>query len=133
MALPLDSSAMANLNAEQAGARLSQYAAALGDSVSVWDVGNEVNGDWVGAQPVPKIEAMLDAARSYGKKAALTFYYESSVTPGHDMLSWIDALIPAGHRLRSGLDYVLVSYYEDRNVTLPLMVGIQLSSGRAPT
>ena len=115
MALPLDSSAMSRLSAGQAGARLSQYAAAFGDSVSVWEVGNEVNGDWVGAQPVPKIEAMFDAARSYGKKTALTFYYENPATPGHDMLSWIDALIPAGHRLRPGLDYVLVSYYEDQN------------------
>ena len=31
------------------------------------------------------------------------------------MISWVDQNIPPGHRMRSGLDYVLVSYYEDQN------------------
>jgi hypothetical protein len=35
--------------------------------------------------------------------------------PGQAMLPWIDAHIPPGHRLRGGLDYALVSYYEDQN------------------
>jgi hypothetical protein len=115
MALPLDSSDMAKVDAAQAGARARNYMAALGDAAPIWEVGNEVNGNWVGADPVGKIEAMFDAARAYGRKTAVTFYYENPVTPGHDMLPWIDANIPAGHRLRTGLDYVLVSYYEDQN------------------
>ncbi|MBC5785787.1 hypothetical protein H8N03_22800 [Ramlibacter sp. USB13] len=115
MALPLDSSDMARLTPAEAGARARRYMEALGESVPVWEVGNEVNGDWVGADPVGKIAATFDAARAYGKKTALTFYYENPATPGHAMLPWIDANIPAGHRLRTGLDYVLVSYYEDQN------------------
>jgi hypothetical protein len=58
---------------------------------------------------------MFDAAKAHGKKTALTFYYENPATPGHDMLPWIDANLPPAHRLRAGLDYVLVSYYEDQN------------------
>jgi hypothetical protein len=115
MALPLDSSDMAKLDAAQAGTRARDYMQALGDAAPVWEVGNEVNGDWVGTDPVGKIAAMFDAARAWGKKTAVTFYYENPATPGHDMLPWIDANIPAGHRLRTGLDYVLVSYYEDQN------------------
>jgi hypothetical protein len=114
MALPLDSSDMAKVDATQAGERARRYLEALQDA-AIWEVGNEVNGNWVGTDPVGKIESMFDAAKGYGKKTALTFYYENPATPGHDMLPWIDAQIPAGHRLRTGLDYVLVSYYEDQN------------------
>lgn len=32
------------------------------------------------------------------------------------MIPWIDANIPAGSSIRTGLDYALVSYYEDQNV-----------------
>ena len=115
MALPLDSSDMKKVDAAQAGDRARRYMAALGDAAPLWEVGNEVNGNWVGTDPVGKIEAMYDAAKAYGKRTAVTFYYENPATPGHDMLPWIDANIPAGHRLRTGLDYVLVSYYEDQN------------------
>jgi hypothetical protein len=115
MALPLDSSDMKKVNATQAGDRARSYIAALQDAAPIWEVGNEVNGNWVGTDTVGKIEAMFDAAKSYGKRTAVTFYYENPITPGHDMLPWIDANIPAGHRLRTGLDYVLVSYYEDQN------------------
>ena len=115
MALPLDSSDMKKVDAAQAGDRARRYMAALQDAASIWEVGNEVNGNWVGSDPVGKIEAMFDAAKAYGKRTAVTFYYENPATPGHDMLPWIDANIPAGHRLRTGLDYVFVSYYEDQN------------------
>ncbi|MDB5953989.1 hypothetical protein [Ramlibacter sp.] len=115
MALPLDSSDMKKVDATQAGDRARRYLDALQDAAPIWEVGNEVNGNWVGSDPVGKIEAMYDAAKAYGKRTAVTFYYENPATPGHDMLPWIDANIPAGHRLRTGLDYVLVSYYEDQN------------------
>ena len=115
MALPLDSSDMKKITATQAGDRARSYMNALQDAAPIWEVGNEVNGNWVGTDPVGKIEAMYDAAKAYGKRTAVTFYYENPATPGHDMLPWIDANIPAGHRLRSGLDYVFVSYYEDQN------------------
>lgn len=115
MALPLDSSEMARVDAAHAGQRARRYMEALQDAAPIWEVGNEVNGNWLGAGTVGKIEAMFDVAKAHGKQTALTFYYENPATPGHAMLPWIDAHIPAGHRLRDGLDYVLVSYYEDQN------------------
>lgn len=115
LGLPVDSSAMAATDLAAIRARIASYLAALGGSVTVWEVGNEVNGNWLGSGVVPKIEAMYDAVKAAGKPAALTFYYENPATPGYDLVPWIDANLPAGHRMRTGLDYVLVSYYEDQN------------------
>jgi hypothetical protein len=115
MGLPLDSSAMAATNLAGVQARITEYLGAMGASVSVWEVGNEVNGNWLGSGVVPKIEAMYDAVKAAGKPTALTFYYENPATPGYGLIPWVDANIPTGHRMRAGLDYVLVSYYEDQN------------------
>ena len=115
MAEPLDSSAMSGISAVAARARIDQLMGALGNTVSVWEVGNEINGDWVGADAMAKVEAMYDAARSAGRRTALTLYYENPASPGFDMLPWVDAHMPQGHRMRAGLDFVFVSYYEDQN------------------
>jgi hypothetical protein len=88
----------------------------LGNSVTLWEIGNEVNGNWLGANVMPKIETMYDAVKAAGKPAALTLYYEYSPDRPCNMLSWVDANIPAGHRMRSGLDYVFISYYENQNM-----------------
>ena len=115
MAEPLDSSDMSKVSAVAARARIEQLMTALGNTVSVWEVGNEINGDWVGADPMAKVEAMFDAARSAGRRTALTLYYENPAAPAFDMLPWVDSHMPQGHRMRSGLDFVFVSYYEDQN------------------
>jgi len=57
---------------------------------------------------------MYDAAKAAGKLTGAYAYYENPPTPGYEMISWVDQNIPPGHRMRSGLDYVLVSYYEIR-------------------
>jgi len=48
-------------------------------------------------------------------QAGVAGLHENPPTPGYEMISWVDQNIPPGHRMRSGLDYVLVSYYEDQN------------------
>jgi hypothetical protein len=121
MAQPIDSSAMAAYSVDRVKARIQEYLLQFGDVVQTWEVGNEVNGEWVGADPAEtfaKIEAMYDAAKDAGKRTVLTLYYglpENSSGPQWDMLPWVDANMPVGHRMRQGLDYVLVSYYEDQN------------------
>lgn len=115
MGQPVDSSYMPSLTLTAVQARMTEYLGALGPFVSVWEVGNEVNGNWLGPGVMPKIEAMFDAVKGAGKPTALTFYYENPATPGYDLIPWADANIPPGHRMRTGLDYVLVSYYEDQN------------------
>ena len=115
MGQPVDSSYMPSLTLAGVQTRITEYLGALGATVSLWEIGNEVNGNWLGAGVMPKLEAIFDAVKAAGKPTALTFYYENPATPGYDLIPWADANIPAGHRLRTGLDYVLVSYYEDQN------------------
>jgi len=112
---PIDSSEMGQISLATVQARIADYLKTLGGTVAVWEVGNEVNGNWLGSGVVPKITAMYTAAKAAGEKTAMTFYYENPPTPGYDMLPWIDKNIPAGNEMRTGLDYVLVSYYEDAN------------------
>lgn len=113
MGLLMDSSYMPNLTLAQVQARVAEYVSALQSHVSIWEVGNEINGNWLGTGVVPKVQAMYDAVKAAGKLTACTFYYENPATPGFDMLPWIDENIPG--TMRTGLDYVLVSYYEDQN------------------
>jgi hypothetical protein len=115
LGLTIDSSNMAALSLATVKARISEYLSALGGLVSVWEVGNELNGNWLGSGVMPKVNAQYDAVKAAGKQTAITFYYENPPTPGHDMIPWIDANIPVGHRIRAGLNYALVSYYEDQN------------------
>ncbi len=127
MGLPVDSSAMSQFTTAAIGARIAEYLSTLGPYVRIWEIGNEVNGNWLGQDVITKIETMYDAAKAAGKLTALTLYYENPPTPGYEMISWVDRNIPPGHRMRSGLDYVLVSYYEDQNA------GHQLSQSELDT
>lgn len=115
MGQPLDSSYMAGISLADTRTRMDQYLSTLGPYINVWEVGNEVNGNWLGNNVVPKIEAMYDKAKAASKLTAITFYYEPPSGSQWDMIAWIDKNIPAGHRIRAGLNYALVSYYEDQN------------------
>lgn len=50
-------------------ARTREYLAALGDVVDVWEVGNEINGEWLGTTPdvVAKMTGAFDIIRPQGK------------------------------------------------------------------
>jgi len=116
MGQPLDSSYMKGTSLAATKSRMDEYLNTLGAYVNIWEVGNEVNGNWLGSDVMLKIEAMYDKAREKSKRTAITFYYEPTPSAsGTDMIPWIDKYIPAGHRIRSGLNYALVSYYEDQN------------------
>ena len=115
MGQPVDSVYMSDLSVDQVSGRIDEYLRQFGDVVQLWEVGNEVNGDWLGDDVVQKIERMYDPVKRAGGQTVLTTYYEPEAAGEHDMLDWIDRNLPAGHRMRSGLDYVMVSYYEDEN------------------
>jgi hypothetical protein len=95
--------------------RVREYVDALRNDVDIWEVGNEVNGEWLGATAdvVTKIATAYDYVKQTGGRSALTLYYNQDcwADAGHEMFTWADANIPS--RMKSGLDYVLVSYYED--------------------
>jgi hypothetical protein len=98
--------------------RAVNYVNAFGNQVDLWEVGNEVNGEWLGttSQVVAKITAAYQVVTAAGGRTALTLYYNPNCwsTASHEMFTWAKANVPAA--MKAGLNYVLVSYYpEDCN------------------
>jgi hypothetical protein len=116
----LDSFYVAETNLEEYRARACAYRAALGDQVDVWEIGNEVNGEWLGEGVLEKLaaatavftaDATAFAALCPGQalqpdekpfRLAMTFYYNGPYNggvasadncwaePGNAMERWID-------------------------------------------
>lgn len=128
----VDSSYMGCFTVADHRARWNDYVATLGAYVDLWEVGNEINGNWLDSQDsritgcpwkAPKttdadvITKMIDAyniVKSAGKLAELTLYYpgagSSCDSPAKfDPITWTKANVPLN--MRNGLDYVLFSYY----------------------
>ena len=111
----LDSINVPNFTVAQYQARTSSYISALKNYVSIWEIGNEINGEWLGATSsvIKKLTAAYNVAKSAGVKTELTLYYnaECYANPANEMLTWAAKNIPAN--MKTGLDYVLVSFYKD--------------------
>ncbi|MGH2576083.1 MAG: hypothetical protein ACRDFC_10330 [Ignavibacteria bacterium] len=111
----LDSRYFSNYTAEQYRARVKEYLKTLGNRVDIWEIGNEINGEWLGntSDVVHKITDAYYLVKSWNRKAALTLYYnyECWDNPENEMFRWVINNVPAD--MKQGLDYVLVSYYED--------------------
>ena len=95
--------------------RAENYYATLGDVVDIWEIGNEINGEWLGKNEdvVAKMTGAYDLAKSQGRATALTLYYNEGCWEkrSNEMFTWTAANVPA--RMRQGLDYVWLSYYEE--------------------
>ncbi|MDB5869473.1 MAG: putative transrane protein [Polaromonas sp.] len=95
--------------------RTRQYLAALSDVVDIWEIGNEINGEWLGnnADVVAKMTGAYDLVKSQAKTTALTLYYNQGCweRSSNEMFRWTDTNVP--YRMKQGLDYVFISYYED--------------------
>lgn len=93
-------------------ARTQSYLMTLSGKVDLWEVGNEINGEWLGDGAMAKAQAAYRMVKLQGGQAALTLYYNEDCweKADHEMFRWAEANVPA--EMRSGLDYVLVSYYE---------------------
>ncbi|MDC8758297.1 hypothetical protein [Janthinobacterium fluminis] len=95
--------------------RTTEYLNTLGNQVDIWEVGNEINGEWLGSNVdvVAKMSGAYDLVKARGKLTELTLYYNKNCwsNPANEMFTWAQNNIPA--RMKQGLDYVLVSYYED--------------------
>jgi hypothetical protein len=94
--------------------RVAGFMDALGSNVDLWEIGNEVNGDWTcdSAEMGAKIQAALHETQARHRPAALTLFY-SDFYKGKDreMVAWSRKYL--SERVRKGLDYVLVSFYPD--------------------
>jgi hypothetical protein len=114
----LDSSEEQSLSTAALQARAQEYVATLGGSVDIWEVGNEVNGNWTGsyAAVAEKLTAAFDTVHAAGGRTALTLYANNfgpencgdgsgELTP----VQFSQSYVPS--RVSAGLDYVLLSYY----------------------
>lgn len=108
----LDSAYMTRLSVAQYTQRTSNYLAAFSTGVDLWEVGNEINGNWLGttSDVVAKMTGAYDLVKAVGGRTELTLYGCSDAGASYDLFNWVTANVPA--RMLSGLDYVLVSYYE---------------------
>jgi hypothetical protein len=95
--------------------RFREAMRAFGGDVAVWEIGNEVNGDWTGSpdKVAAKVTAAYELVRAAGGSTALTLSYDPGCasTASNDMWNWADTRLSAS--VRAGLDYVLVSYYAE--------------------
>jgi hypothetical protein len=93
--------------------RVVEYFSLFKDKVTIWEVGNEANGEWLGKNAELKFIKAFDYIKPRGGKTALTLYYNQGCwsKKQHEMFTWTKNKIP--ERMRTGLDYVWISYYED--------------------
>lgn len=110
-----DSSTLKQTTAQQLHQRATAYLHTLGRDVDVWEIGNEINGEWTGPtrDVVDKTLAAYDAIQQGGGRTALTLYYNEGCAEqsSRAMFDWAERNLPL--RLRDGLDYVFISFYED--------------------
>ena len=114
----LDSSDMTSITVSAEQSRVSSLLSTLGSTVDVWEIGNEVNGNWTG--PYSTGAQMLvntyHQVAADGDRSALTLY-ENSWAPnncgdGTSELTpqqYSSRYVPAS--VRDGIDYVLLSWY----------------------
>jgi hypothetical protein len=131
----LDSSYQGCFTTTTAEARWNDYVSTLGSYVDLWEVGNEINGNWLDSTDAggtgkiscpwttPKTtdaDVVTDMINAYnivkaaGKLAEMTLYYpgagSSCDSPAaFDPITWTEANVPLN--MRNGMDYVLLSYY----------------------
>lgn len=113
----VDSDALAGMSVAQVRQRASDYWTTLGSDVDLWEIGNELNGDWVGTGPA-EINAKLDAAydvivRQHHAKAMITLNYWSG--PDCYARDWEPTVSYARtipEEIRLGTSYLALSFYE---------------------
>jgi len=114
---PVDSSSMKRYSVEQYRSRFQEYLNAFGNTIEAWEVGNEVNGEWLGSASdvSAKIAAAYDVVEAAGKTSVLTLHFNEGpdcpTYPINEMYSWVNNYVP--DRMKQGLDYVLFSYYPE--------------------
>jgi hypothetical protein len=111
----VDSSELRAVSVAEVRSRTASYVRSLSRWVSVWEVGNEVNGNWTGASSVVarKVLAAYDIVHAAGDRAALTLYDNQRCGDGPGELApsaWSRRYLPS--RVRTGMAYVWISYYE---------------------
>lgn len=129
MGLIADSSVMGRYTVASLKARAKKFVSAMSNDVDLWEIGNEVNGNWLGTNTQAKILAVYKAVSAVKGATALTFFYMGEPedshncidAPGNDMFSWIQTMFqlqlranqrnPEIEKMRLSLTYVFISWY----------------------
>lgn len=115
----LDSTGLESISVENYRTRARNFVNAFSSKVDVWEIGNELNGEWVG-QPAD-IRAKAQAAYDVVEKENASLNLRSAVTlnywPSSNCYSysWEDTEAFANSLstdIKNGVDYVLLSFYE---------------------
>jgi len=112
----LDSSDETSIGVAAYAKRTKAYLDAFGAAIDIWEIGNEVNGNWTGRYPVvaAKLAVAYHEVAARHRRTALTLYYNAGCGDGPGELSplaFSRRYVPAA--IRAGLSYVFLSYYED--------------------
>ncbi|MGA2320519.1 MAG: hypothetical protein ABSG95_07220 [Solirubrobacteraceae bacterium] len=114
----LDSSDEKAISIAAFQARVESYLRTLGAGVDIWEIGNEVNGNWTGSyrSVSAKLTEAYDDVAAAGGRTALTLYANNfgpdncgdgpaELTP----MQFSRQYVPS--RVAEGLNYVFLSYY----------------------
>jgi hypothetical protein len=131
MGLLLDSSDEQALTASAEHTRVANYLSTYSSKIDIWEIGNEVNGNWTGpyTDVSNKIVDAYNQVHAIGGRTALTLYENSwasnncgdgtsELTPQQFSSQYVPSSV------RSGLNYVLLSWYPTQcgglaNVNVP--------------
>ncbi|QQR52680.1 hypothetical protein IPG36_00955 [bacterium] len=110
-----DSEYMAAQTVQQYHDRTASFLAAFGTKIDIWEIGNEVNGDWTGpyTDVAAKITDAYHQVAAAGKRSELTLWYNPGCAGSArelDPVSFANQYLPSD--VKSGLTYVTNSYYE---------------------
>lgn len=110
-----DSEQLGQLTTEQYAQRATEAVKLFGDNVDIWEIGNELNGEWVGKSPEEineKVVAAHQVITAAGGQTALTLNYWSSpdcyAQPWEATLDYAQGM----PKELKDVDYILLSVYE---------------------
>lgn len=113
----VDSTAFADLDEEQIRNRANAFVTAFRDKVDIWEIGNELNGEWVGepSEVITKLSIVHDIVenQNHNLVSAITLNYWPSTNcyryPWENTLSFARSIPP---NIRTSTDYLMLSFYE---------------------
>ena len=111
---PVDSSYDRNYTRAQYKQRFTDFIAAF-PQIDAWEVGNEVNGEWLSNEIAGKIaDAAAEVkARAPGKPTVLTLFWQLNTSSlVNSMFTWVQDKLPVS--TRDLIDVVTVSQYQEQ-------------------
>jgi hypothetical protein len=110
----LDSSDMKSVSVGEWQTRVSSYVGGL-PSVDEWEVGNEVNGNWLGSDVAAKVAFAAAYVKSHtGARTLLTLYWQLGEDDAtHSMFSWLRANV--GPETMAKVDDIGISLYPEEH------------------